>query len=90
MTLKTFAMAALCATGGAVLALSLADRPVIAQSFSPLPANGAIAATTPSANGVSHAWTVDSRTNRIVFCTGDSSGRISCADALMPGAARTP
>ncbi len=80
----------LCVTvaafGGAALAQMLA-RPVIAQPFGQAASTNGVSATAPNAAGISHAWTVDLRTNTIVMCRGDSSNKVTCTQALMPGAA---
>jgi hypothetical protein len=72
---------------GAVAAVQLLDRPAIAQNFGAATSSSGVAATAPNAAGVSHAWTVDLRTNSIVMCRGDSAGKVACTQALMPGAA---
>ncbi len=77
---------AAAAFGGAALNQML-NRPVIAQPFGQTSGNSGVAATAPNAAGVSHAWTVDMRTNTVVMCRGDSSGKLTCTQALMPGAA---
>ena len=89
MSRTILATAAVAALAGAGAAMLLSARPVTAQQFGSL-APSSIAATAPNAAGVSHAWLVDPRTNRIVFCRGDAAGKISCTEGLMPGAARTP
>jgi hypothetical protein len=75
---------------GAAAMAFLGSRPVTAQSFAPLSNNSGISATAPNAAGISHAWSLDSRTNRITLCRGEPSGKISCTEAIVPGAARTP
>jgi hypothetical protein len=74
------------AVGGAVLT-SMLNRPVIAQPFGQAASTNGVSATAPNALGVSHAWTVDLRTNTVVMCRGDAAGKVSCTQALMPGAA---
>ncbi len=74
------------ALGGAGLSQML-NRPVIAQSFGQSSGSSGVAATAPNAAGVSHAWTVDMRTNTVVMCRGDAAGKVSCTQSLMPGAA---
>jgi PPE-repeat protein len=78
--------AAIAAIGGAGLSQML-SRPVIAQPFGQAGNSNGVSATAPNAAGVSHAWTVDLRTNTVVMCRGDSSGKVACTQALMPGAA---
>jgi hypothetical protein len=63
------------------------SRPVIAQSFGQAGNSNGVSATAPNAAGVSHAWTVDLRTNTVVMCRGDAAGKVACTQALMPGAA---
>ncbi len=65
----------------------LLDRPAIAQNFGTAASTNGVAATAPSAAGVSHAWTVDLRTNSIVMCRGEATGKVACTQTLMPGAA---
>jgi hypothetical protein len=80
----------LCATvaalGGAGLSQML-SHPVVAQSFGQAGSSNGVAATAPNAAGISHAWTVDLRTNTVVMCRGDAAGKVACTQALMPGAA---
>jgi hypothetical protein len=77
----------LAAIGGALVARGF-DKPAIAQSFGSVAGGTSVAATAPNAQGVSHAWTVDLRTNTVVMCRGDAAGKVSCTQSLMPGAAQ--
>jgi hypothetical protein len=72
---------------GSALLTQMLSRPVIAQPFGQTGSSNGVSATAPNAAGVSHAWTVDLRTNTVVMCRGDAAGKISCAQSLMPGAA---
>jgi hypothetical protein len=72
---------------GTFATTQLLDRPAIAQNFGQAANTSGVAATAPNAAGVSHAWTVDLRTNTIVMCRGDAAGKVACTQSLMPGAA---
>lgn len=94
MIKQSYIIAILGTVAGAAITLAVQNHPAVAQTGFGYTGGGGssvtMSAATPNAQGVSHAWAIDQRTNTVVFCRNDAAGAPQCKQGLLPGAAINP
>ncbi len=94
MIKQTYIVTILGVAAGVALTLAMQNHPAHAQTGFGYTGGGGTSVTmssaTPNAQGISHAWAIDQRTNTVVFCRNDAAGNPVCKQGLLPGAAANP